>query len=105
MLAKRRSSRIAIKTSIGLSGDDALKCAFTTPAKATNLNRHGATIQSTRQLTIGSTVLVRNKRGSQISARIVAQVGAVDGVRAYGIEFLESDDSVQSFWGISFPTA
>jgi len=104
LLAKRRSSRIALKTPIGLSGEDALKCAFTMPASATNLNQHGATIQLTREMNIGSTVLVRNKRGSQISARIVAQIGAVEGVRSYGIEFLGRDSGVETFWGISFPT-
>jgi len=105
VLAKRRSSRIALKTSIGLSGEDAMKCAFTMTAKATNLNQHGASIQSTRDLKIGSTVLVRNNRGSQVSARVVAQLRAVDGVRSYGIEFLDSDGGMQNFWGISFPTA
>lgn len=105
MVAKRRSPRVAVKTPIGLSGEDALKCAFTMPSKASNLNRHGATIQSTRQLAIGSTIVLHNKRGSQITARVVAQVSSLDGVRSYGIEFLEPDDPVQSFWGISFPTA
>jgi hypothetical protein len=81
-----------------------MKFAFTMPARATNLNRHGAIIQLTRELTLGSTVLVRNKRGAQISARVVALVSAVDGVRCYGIEFVEHDTAA-NFWGICFPTA
>lgn len=105
VLAKRRSSRIALKTSIGLSGEDTLKCAFTMTARATNLNQYGATIQSTRDLKIGSTVMVRNNRGAQVSARVVAQVRAVDGVRSYGIEFIDREGGMQNFWGISFPTA
>ena len=104
-LPKRRSSRIALKTPIGLAGEDRLKCAFTMPATATNLNRHGATVQVTRELSVGSTVTVRNKRGSIVSARVVAQVSAFNGLRSYGIEFLERDDKAQNFWGISFPTA
>jgi hypothetical protein len=38
-----------------------------------------------------------------VSARVVAQLRAVDGVRSYGIEFLDSQ--MQNFWGISFPTS
>ncbi|HEX3321100.1 MAG TPA: hypothetical protein VHR84_10385, partial [Terriglobales bacterium] len=62
---------------IGLAGEDYLKSPFTIPARATNLNRHGATIQLTRKLSVGSILLVRNNRGTQISARIVAQVSAI----------------------------
>ena len=103
-LAKRRSNRIALKTPIGLSGEDYLKAPFTMPARATNLNRHGATIQLTRKLSVGSIVLVRNTRGIQVSARIVAQVSAIDGLHCYGIEFLEEAAS-DNFWGIVFPSA
>jgi hypothetical protein len=103
-LAKRRSNRIALKTPIGLSGEDYLKAPFTMPARATNLNRHGATIQLTRKLSVGSMVLVRNNRAIQVTARIVAQVSAVDGLHCYGIEFLEKA-AAENFWGIVFPSA
>jgi hypothetical protein len=53
---------------------------------------------------VGTTVLVRNKRGTQISARIVAQVSAAQGVRTYGIEFMEQDTRATAFWGITFPS-
>ncbi len=76
------------------------------PARATNLNRYGAAIQLNRELSVGSTVIVRNNRGTQVSARVVAQVSAVEGAgRSYGIEFLEQDDRLKNFWGITFPTA
>jgi hypothetical protein len=104
VLAKRRSSRIALKMPIGLAGEDYLKSPFTMPARATNLNRHGATIQLTRKLSVGSILLVRNNRGTQISARIVAQVSAIDGLHCYGIEFLEQA-AADNFWGIVFPKA
>ena len=103
-LAKRRSNRIALKTPIGLSGEDYLKVPFTMPARATNFNRHGATIQLTRKLSVGSMVLVRNNRGIQVTARIVAQVSAIDGLHCYGIEFLEQA-TAENFWGIIFPSA
>src|SRR5262250_1044680 len=103
-LAKRRSNRIALKTPAGLSGEDYLKAPFTMPARATNLNRHGATIQLTRKLSVGSTLLVRNNRGLQVPARIVAQVSAIDGLHCYGIEFLEQA-AADNFWGIIFPSA
>jgi hypothetical protein len=105
-IAKRRSSRIALRAPVGLSGQDRHKFQFTMPARATNLNRHGATVQLNRELTVGSTVVVQNVRGTQVSARVVAQVSATEaGARTYGIEFVEQDDRVKKFWGITFPTA
>jgi hypothetical protein len=73
------------------------------PARATNLNRYGAAIQLNRELLVGSIVVVRSSRGTQISARVVVQVSAVQGIHTYGIEFLE-DDAVKDFWGINFPS-
>ena len=103
-MAKRRSSRLALKTPVGVSGEDRKKCAFTLGAKATNLNRHGAAIQLKCELLVGSTVVVRNNRGAQALARVVAQVAGMKGVRTYGIEFLEENDRVKNFWGITFPS-
>jgi hypothetical protein len=94
---------MALNTPVGLSGQDRQKCPFTMPAKATNLNRHGAAVQLNRDLLVGSTVVVRNARGTQISARVVAQLSALQGVRTYGIEFIEQDDRAKNFWGITFP--
>lgn len=103
-IAKRRSTRIALNTSVGLSGLDTQRNPFTMPAKATNLNRYGAAVHLPRQLLVGSTVTVRNARGTQISARVVAQLAVSQGLSAYGIEFVERDDTTNSFWGITFPT-
>jgi hypothetical protein len=102
--ARRRSSRIALNAPIALSGEDRHKRSFTMPARATNLNRHGAAVQLNRELLVGSVVLVRNKRGTQVSARVVAQLAATKGVSTYAIEFVEKDDKANSFWGITFPS-
>lgn len=102
-IAKRRSSRIALNATVGLSGQDRHKCPFTMPATATNLNRHGAAVQLPRELLVGSTITVRNPRGTQISARVVSQLSASQGLSAYAIEFTEFDDAAHSFWGIAFP--
>jgi len=101
-IAKRRSSRMALSARIGLAGQDREKCAFTMPARATNLNKHGAAIQLNRELVVGATVVVKNSRGTQASARVVAQVSAVQGLYTYGVEFL-GDGAVKNFWGITFP--
>lgn len=100
---QRRSKRMGLSASIGLSGEDRLKCTFTMPARATNLNKHGAAVQLTRDLAVGSVVQVRNKNGSEISARIVALLKASQGVSTYAIEFVEQDGAT-NFWGISFPS-
>jgi hypothetical protein len=50
-------------------------------------------------------IVVRNKRSTQVSARIVAQMSATDGVSTYGIEFIEQDDRANNFWGITFPSS
>jgi hypothetical protein len=102
--ARRRTSRIALNAPIGLSGEDRQKCSFTMPAIATNLNRHGAAVRLNRELLVGSVVLVRNKRGSKVSARVVAQLAAREGVSSYAIEFVEMDDEGSNFWGITFPS-
>ena len=88
---RRRSSRMALNASIGLTGEDRQKCSFSLTAKATNLNRHGAAIQVGRELLVGSTVVVRNQRGTLISARVVAQLAALRGVPTYAIEFVEQE--------------
>lgn len=95
---------MALTAPIGLSGEDRQKCSFMTPARATNLNRHGAAVQLNRELLVGSVVLVRNKRGTQVSARVVAQLAALKGVSTYAIEFVEMDDKASNFWGITFPS-
>jgi len=102
-IARRRSTRMALSAPLGLSGDDSQKCPFTMPAKATNLNRYGAAIHVARQLLVGSTVTVRNTRGTQIPARVVAQLAGSQGFSVYGIEFTEPNDVSNGFWGISFP--
>lgn len=101
---KRRSNRMSLNASVGLSGEDRQKCTFTMPARATNLNRHGAAVALNRDLAIGTVVVVKNKRGTELSARVVAQLAAMKGVTTYGIEFVDQDDRTKNFWGISFPT-
>jgi hypothetical protein len=95
---------MALYAPIELSGEDRQKCSFTMPARATKLNRHGAAVPLNRELLVGSVVLVRNKRGTQVSARVVAQLAAVKGVSTYAIEFVEMDDKAGNFWGITFPS-
>lgn len=104
-LGKRRSSRMALNASVGLSGEDRKKCSFTMNARATNLNRHGAAVALNRELQVGSLLVVQNQRGTQVSARVVAQVAALQGVTTYAIEFLDQDERAQNFWGITFPSA
>ena len=101
---QRRSKRMGLSASVGLSGEDRLKCSFTMPARATNLNKHGGAVQLTRDLAVSSVVRLRNKNGSQVSARIVALLKASQGVSTYAIEFVEQDGGATNFWGISFPS-
>jgi len=102
-IAKRRSHRMTLHASVGLSGEDRQKRPFTMPAKATKLNRHGAAVQLSRELLVGSFVTVSNKQGAALSARIVAQLAALEGVSTYAIEFAEQGERAETFWGIIFP--
>jgi hypothetical protein len=95
---------MALSATVGLSGEDIQTGSFTINAKAVSLNRHGAAVQINRELPIGSTVIVRNQRGAQISARVVNQIRAIGAVRTFGIEFVDQENANQ-FWGISFPSA
>jgi hypothetical protein len=96
---------MSLHASVGLTGEDRHKAAFTINAKATNLNRHGAAVQLPRELPVGSSVMLKNKQGIQVPARVVSQISAVEGLRTYGIEFVEQDEKALQFWGISFPVA
>jgi hypothetical protein len=100
-LRRRRSDRMALKARIGLSGQDREKCAFTMPARATNLNRHGAAIQVNRELPVGSTVVVQNSREAQAPVRMIAQGNVAQGAYTYGFEFVQ-DEAGEHFWGIAF---
>jgi hypothetical protein len=95
---------MALRAPVGLSGEDRQKCSFALSAKATNLNRHGGVVQLKRELSVGSMVELRNNRGTKLSARIVTQVSAVEGINTYGIEFVEGGGPATNFWGITFPT-
>ena len=90
---------------VGISGEDRQKSTFTVPVRATNLNRHGAAVQLDRELPIGSMVSVKNQRGTELSARVVTLIKAVEGMRTYGIEFVDQDERATKFWGITFPSA
>lgn len=94
---------MALHASVGLSGEDRQKCSFTMPAKATKLNKHGAAVQLCRELLVGSLVTVRNKQGTALSARVVAQLAGLEGVSMYAIEFVEHGQKAETFWGIIFP--
>ena len=95
---------MALNAPVGLSGEDRGRVPFTTSAKATNLNLHGAAIRVDRELVVGSTVLIRNQRGTEVLARVVAQLASLHGGPSYAIEFLEEDERAKNFWGIAFPS-
>jgi PilZ domain-containing protein len=103
-IARRRSTRIFLNAPVGISGEDRLKVSFSMPAKAIGLNKHGAALQISRDLVVGSIIMIKNKRGVQVSARIVSQRAATQGVSTYGIEFVEQQEKADNFWGISFPS-
>lgn len=104
-LGKRRSTRIALNSPVGLAGEDRHRASFTMPASATNLNKHGAAVQLNRELQVGSVIAVKNGRGIQVSARVVSQLLPRNGVPTYAIEFVELDENAREFWGIAFPSA
>lgn len=95
---------MALNASVGLSGEDRLKVSFTMPAKATNLNRHGASVQLSRDLSVGTMVTLKNQRGTEVPARIVSVIAVVQGLSTYGVEFIDKDENSTQFWGISFPS-
>lgn len=103
-IARRRSNRMYLHAAVAIAGQDRLKVSFSMPAKAINLNKYGAALQISRDLVVGSVVLVKNKRGLEVSARIVSQLTASQGISTYGVEFVEPQDKASNFWGISFPS-
>jgi hypothetical protein len=100
---KQRFTPMLLKTSVEVAGDDRLKCPFAMRATATSLNPNGAVIQLARDLIVGSVVLIQNRRGTRLSARIVSCLSSTNGIFNYDVEFVEEDEEANSFWGISFP--
>src|SRR5262249_25080008 len=103
-LGKRRSTRMALHASVGLSGQDRQKLAFNLPARATNLNRHGAAVALHRDLQVGSTIIVQNQRGTAITARVVAQLASFHGTPSCAIEFVDKEERAKAFGEIPSPT-
>lgn len=101
-LGRRRTKRMALSVSVEVSGEDLKGDSFRLTATATNLNRDGGMIRLNRDLSVGSTLLLKH-RGLRSSARVVRQANAAQGQCAYGVELVESEES-KSFWGIHFPS-
>lgn len=95
---------MGLNTAVGVSGEDRSKFTFTLQAKALNLNKHGAALQIHRELAVGTTLVIKHPRGTQVSAKVVSQIAAVEGLCTYGVEFEEHDEKAKNFWGISFPS-
>lgn len=101
--SRRRTRRMALIVPVEISGKDVARSSFSANATATNLNRHGAMIQSNRDLSLGSVLVVKNSRGARTSARVVSQTKSGD-IYAYGVEFLAAEKA-RDFWGINFPAS
>jgi hypothetical protein len=97
---KRRSTRIALSQTIGVSGHDHHGQQFTVGGKATNLNHYGGSIQIPRQIKIGAMLKVRNSQQNEAVVKVVSQVKDIAGMHGYGVQFV---DVVPGFWGIHFP--
>ena len=77
--------------------------SFGSFGKGTSLNRNAAAVHLNRDLQIGSTLVVRNRRGHRTSVRVIVQLIAGNGVYTYGMEFLDQANEVQDFWASAFP--
>jgi hypothetical protein len=99
---KRRTTRIAMLQTIGVTGQDRSGQEFTVGGKATNLNYYGAAITVPRQVPVGTTLKVRNNHKLEATVKVVSQVKAVSGMHSYGVQFVEES---AGFWGIHFPLA
>lgn len=97
---KRRTSRIAVAQKVGISGHDRNGQEFNVSAKATNLNLFGGSILLPKQVSIGSTLKVRNNQRIEAAVKVVSQTKPVSGMHSYGVQFL---DDAAGFWGIHFP--
>ena len=102
-VARSRNNTMLLKTGVELAGEDRLKCPFVISATATNLNFNGGIIQLARDLTVGSVLMVKNRGGARVSARITACLTSQNGMFAYEIEFVQPDETTNNFWGITFP--
>jgi len=99
---KRRTTRLGMTQTIGVTGQDRHGQEFTVGGKATSLNHFGAAIIVPRQVPLGSTLTVRNNHRLEAAVKVVSQIKAVSGMHSYGVQFV---DDAAGFWGIVFPNA
>ena len=77
---------------VGLSGQDRQKNAFNfAGASATISTGTARPLPCTARLQVAPRSS-QNKRGTQIAARVVAQLAALQGVPTYAIEFLDKEE-------------
>jgi hypothetical protein len=97
---KRRTSRIALLQSVGITGKDRHGEEFTVGGKATNLNLHGGSILLSRQVSVGTILKVRNNQKKETVVKVISQTKPMSGMHSYGVQFVED---AAGFWGIHFP--
>jgi hypothetical protein len=97
---KRRTTRVALQQTVGISGEDRNGQKFTVGGKATGLNRHGGAIAVPRQVNVGATLTLRNVQKLEATVKVISQIKAVSGLHSYGVQFVEE---AEGFWGITFP--
>src|SRR5579859_2731207 len=100
--AGRRSTRLAIPISIAISGKDSGGQSFKENTRTIVINKHGAKISSSHQLTLGTELLVENRALGLTAKTNVVWLGdrkSPKDAGEIGVQLLEAGN----IWGIEFP--
>lgn len=97
---RRRTARVRLSISILVGWDDASGKQFSEQTRTEVVAGNGASLILPQNLSPGTVITISSKVG-KANARIVGQVGVVDGGYVYGVAFL--DEGCQRFWGVTFP--
>jgi len=98
---KRASDRVRYTFKVHITGTDSAGYDFSQPVRTEVVTRDGGLIVCPMVLNVGDTLNVM--RGEhRANARVVGQVGILNGEQLYGIQFVEP---ARDFWGIDFGVA
>lgn len=98
----RRSTRLPIAIPITISGVDAEGRAYAENVRTVVINKHGGKIATTRQISLGSAVLIENHAMHSVAKSTVVWLGEntpSGEIHQVGLQLVEA----RNIWGIAFP--
>lgn len=98
---RRRVSRVPQRVRVILSGMDADGFNFAEETETVSVSKHGSSVRSSYNLTLGQEISVRTKEKNRVAQFQVVWIGkaGTPSEGKVGLEWLDA----RRFWGVEFP--